>query len=174
MNAATGEEEFRLPDPGNRDLPLLSLAFSPDGRRIIAGYGRFNRSQVVGHAKLWDLTSRKLIERIPGNRGTVYSVAFSPDGREVALASEGLVELWDLEATPRPIRSLPGHSGFVYAVAFSPDGRYLASGGLDRDPPALGSRHGQRDPGLLRARGLRPRPGVQPRRPMAPLGQRGQ
>ena len=41
-------------------------------------------------------------------------------------------------------------------------------------PPALGSCHGQRDPGLLRARGLRPRPGVQPRRPVAPLGQRGQ
>ena len=88
--------------------------------------------QGVGHAILWDLTSRKLIERIPGNRGTVYSVAFSPDGREVALASDGLVEVCDVEAPTRPIRALRGHTGFVYAVAFSPDGRYLASGGLDR------------------------------------------
>ena len=132
LNAATGKEEFRLPDPGSRDSPVLSLAFSPDSRRIIAGYGAFNNSQVVGHANLWDLTSRKLIERVPGNRGTVYSVAFSPDGREVALASEGLVELWDLKATPRRVRSIPCHGGIVYAVAFSPDGRYLASGGLDR------------------------------------------
>ena len=75
----------------------------------------------------------RLIDRIPGHRGAVYSVAFSPDGREeVALASEGLVELWDLKATPRPVRTIPCHGGFVYAVAFSPDGRYLASGGLDR------------------------------------------
>ena len=132
-DAATGKEESRLPDPGNRDLPLLSLAFSPDSRRIIAGYGEFNKPQGVGHANLWDLTSRKvLIEKIPGNRGTVYSVAFSPDGREVALASDGLVEVCDVEAPTRPIRQLRGHTGFVYAVAFSPDGRYLASGGLDR------------------------------------------
>ena len=73
-----------------------------------------------------------LIDRIPGNRGTVYSVAFSPDGREVALASDGLVEVCDVEAPTRPIRALRGHTGSVYAVAFSPDGRYLASGGIDR------------------------------------------
>jgi eukaryotic-like serine/threonine-protein kinase len=131
LDAATGKEEFRLPDPGNRGYPVLSLAFSPDSQRIIAGYGRFN-SRDVGHANLWDLTSRKLIERAPGSRGTVYSVAFSPDDREVALANEGIVELWDLKATPGRIRSIPCHGGIVYAVAFSPDGRSLASGGLDR------------------------------------------
>jgi WD40 repeat protein/serine/threonine protein kinase len=132
-NAYTGKEEFRLPDPGSRDGPVQSLAFSPDNRRIIAGYGAFNEFQSPGHANLWDLTSRKPIARVPGKRGTVYSVAFSPDGREVALASEGLVELWNLQATPRQVRSIPCHGGLVYSVAFSPpDGRYLASGGIDR------------------------------------------
>jgi len=130
-NADTGEEEFRLSDPGNRDYPVLSLAFSPDSRRIIAGYGRFNSTN-VGHANLWDLTSRKLVDRIPGHRRVVHSVAFGPDGREVALASEGLVEVCDVEAPTRPIRALRGHAGFVYAVAFSPDRLYLASGGWDK------------------------------------------
>src|SRR5262249_50682146 len=130
-NAATGKEEFRLHDPDSCGHPVLSLAFSPDSRRIIAGYGRFN-SRDVGHANLWDLTSRKPIGRIPGERRRVHSWAFSPDGREVALTSDELVELCDLEATPGRIRSIHRHGGGVYAVAFSPDGLSLASCGLDR------------------------------------------
>jgi len=131
-DAATGKEEFRLTDPGNRDLPLLSLAYSPDGRRIIAGYGQFEGSRDVGRATLWDAATGARIERIPGDRASVHGVAFSPDGREVALASWGLVELCDLEAAPRQVHAIPCHTGLVYAVAFSPDGRYLASSGLDR------------------------------------------
>jgi WD40 repeat protein len=152
-DATTGVERFRRPAPGNHDLPLLSLAYSPDGRRIIAGYGRFNDTRYVGFASLWDavtakalidripsmlpalpigrapdaVTAEVLIDRIPRYRAGVHSVAFSPDGREVALASVGLVELWDLQATPKPVRALPGHIDFVWQVAYSPDGRLIAT-----------------------------------------------
>ncbi|MGH3701877.1 MAG: TIR domain-containing protein [Pseudonocardiaceae bacterium] len=62
--------------------------------------------------------------------GTVYSVAFSPDGHTLATASDDhTVQLWDVRDPHRPSRlgTLTGYSTAVYAVAFSPDGHTLAT-----------------------------------------------
>ncbi len=65
-------------------------------------------------------------------RGFVDDVAFSPDGKTLALASRsGNVQLWNV-ATGELLESVKGHSGAVSAVAFSPDGRTLASGSFDQ------------------------------------------
>lgn len=57
----------------------------------------------------------------------VSAVAFSPDGRQLATASnDGTVRLWD-PAIGLSTRTLAGHSSPVRGVAFSPDGRQLAS-----------------------------------------------
>ena len=62
----------------------------------------------------------------------VEDVAFSPDGKTLAMASyEGNVQLWDV-ATGKLLETLKGHSSAVQAVVFSPDGRTLASGSTDQ------------------------------------------
>jgi WD40 repeat protein len=73
------------------------------------------------------------MRRLTGHTNSVYSVAFSPDGK--TLASGGLddtVIRWDV-AKHQPIgQTLTGHTNAVESVAFSPDGKTLASASDDQ------------------------------------------
>ena len=82
-------------------------------------------------------------------RGTVRAVAFSPDGRRVAVAEEfgaaksfghpqpratdearSAVHVWDVESAEE-LAIFVGHDGPVGAIAFSPDGTVLYTGSDD-------------------------------------------
>ncbi len=66
-----------------------------------------------------------------GHQGQVYSIAFSPDGKYLALGSDDKnVKIWSVEQK-KEITTLKGHNRVVRSVSFSPDGKYLASGSED-------------------------------------------
>ena len=68
---------------------------------------------------------------LEGNANPVTSVAFSPDGRTLASASEdNTIKLWDTH-TAELITLLIGHTEIVNGIAFSPDEHILASVGRD-------------------------------------------
>jgi WD40 repeat protein len=62
---------------------------------------------------------------------SVYSVAFSPDGKTIATVSGyNTVKLWNLEG--KELQTLKGHNDSVGSVAFSPDGKTIATGSQDK------------------------------------------
>lgn len=72
----------------------------------------------------------KLLRTLEGHKGTIYSVAFDPQGETLASGSDdGAVKLWEAR-TGKLLRTL-GHQTVVLSVAFDPQGEMLASGSAD-------------------------------------------
>jgi WD40 repeat protein len=104
--------------PGDRGLSPTDLAFSRDGKHLASFV------QDVG-AFVWDLASGKHIAAFPSAQ--FGSVAFSKDGKTLAVAGLWHVVLYDVASQKRQRVLSAGH-GNCFSIVFSPDGRLLAAG----------------------------------------------
>jgi WD40 repeat protein len=145
-NVQTGQEVESF------DIDVFSLALSPDGTCIAAGCagrlptgddgdGSYNIRVInLELAKIphpYEPSGGrgiKLLKRevwpspFEGHANEVDSVAYSPDGKQIASSSnDETVRVWDVSTGER--RTFETNSNLIFSVAFSPDGTQIAADG---------------------------------------------
>jgi len=114
-------------DPAvNDSTQLIQVAFSPDGKTLAA-------ADSAGNVYVWGLSGGAplVIKGKPSTTSLSQMLAFSPEGRTLAVVLHGGVQLWDLGTGKRTATIDYGTA--PDAVAFSPSGNALAVGNTDGD-----------------------------------------
>jgi WD40 repeat protein len=139
LDAATGKQVAELPKPlgrpprqnlrrrhSNGPTGYREIAWSPDGRRIVAAGGD-------GKIPVYDTATGKEVQSLTGHEGPVLAVAWSGNGRQLASGgADGQVKVWDVQAD-REAYALTVDAAVV-ALAWSPDGRQILASGAPIDP----------------------------------------
>ena len=117
---------------------VVSVAFSPDGKRIVSGGGgldfanavtvppatkggaRETTARAIGEIKVWDAASGRETLTLKGLTDRVMSVAFSPDGKRIVSGGwDRTLKVWDA-TSGRETLTLKGHNGLVYERGLQP------------------------------------------------------
>jgi sugar lactone lactonase YvrE len=118
LRAALVESKERavLPSHG----PVNSVAFSPDGSRVLT-------ASDDGSARIWSLHGHTPVQ-VLRHLGPVHTAAFSPDGALVVTASEdGTARIW--RTSSGVLLRTTHEAGPVTTASFSPDGTLIVTTG---------------------------------------------
>ena len=111
---------------------VTELCFAPNGKRLAAA--------TTDAVYVWNTETLQqlhkltppVLERLQGVPGVsaVRSLAFSPDGSQLAAGTHSLIRLWDAD-TGEEYGDLTGHKNLVHSLVYHPDGSRLFSASSD-------------------------------------------
>src|SRR5262249_24385669 len=105
----------------DRKESIKAVALSPSGSLLT--WSEFGADE---NLHLWDVEANKSKADMPAG-DSFEAVAFSPDGKTVALGmGSGTIKLWNVE-TLAPGKPLTGHFKVVSALVFLSDGRPVSA-----------------------------------------------
>jgi WD40 repeat protein/mono/diheme cytochrome c family protein len=118
---------------------ITSIDFSPDGQLLaVSGY-----HEIILHKA----DGTEIVGRLIGLAERIESLAFSPDGKQIAAAAGspgrfGEIQIWDV-AKKKLTLSVPSTFDTLYGVSWSPDGSKIAYGCSDNSVRAIESATGK-------------------------------
>lgn len=116
----------RLPGKAER---ILSVAFSSDGKLLVAGGGTPARA---GEVQIWDTATWKQLRAVPVTEDTVFGTSISPDGGKVAAGGADNTVRMIETATGKELFRIGNHENWVLGTVFGVDSKRIISVGRDR------------------------------------------
>ena len=148
LASGSTDKTIKIWDTANRSLrstitdglsqKIYEVDFHPDGTRIAAASWDFTREpfKVFGWAKVFEVTTGKLLYRVEGTAHPASTVRFSNDGEQLAVGDWGALVQIVASDTGKVLMKRDLHESAVYravdSVAFSGDGKRIVSVGKDK------------------------------------------